>query len=135
MKKLLIKKFDQFTIEDLYPLPIPDPLPFKLVRGIAFAAYFISQTIVTYYSPNTSRLKETSINLLGKNLTFSIDSYNIAFSIISVTVSLSNLIFHININYDNYENSRIIEDIKVQLPNKTACLFIYLHETEQHKEI
>ena len=130
MKKLLIKKFDQqFTIEFLYSLPVPDPLPYKMVRGIAFAAYFISKN----YYPVYSR-KDLLINLLGQKIIFSKLSsrlsYNNDYTDISMVGKVKEYVFY----FDVVKEKEYTNQIKVSLPKTNTHLFIYLHEAEQHKD-
>ncbi len=130
MKLNSIKKFDQFTLEEQYLSTIPKSLPFNIVRGIAFAAYFFSKNYYPVYS-----YKDILINILGQNITFSktssILSFNNEYTTISMVGKVKEYVFY----FDVIKGKKYTNCIKVSLPKTNTHLIIHIHETERNKNI
>jgi len=133
MKKLLIKKFDQFTIEEIYLSTIPKSLPSNIVRGIAFAAYFFSKNYSKYNLEYS--YKDILIDLLGQNITFSKTSsvlnYNNKYTTFSMVGKVKEYVFY----FDVIKEKEYVDQIKVSLPKTNTHLIIHIHETKRNKNI
>lgn len=132
MKLNEIKKFDQLTLEEIYLSPIPNSLPFNIVRGIALAAYFFSKNYSKYNLDYS--YKDILINLLGQNITFSkissILNYNNIYTTITLTGKVKEYVFY----FDVIKEKEYVDQIKISLPKTNTHLFIHIHETERNKD-
>ena len=133
MKLNSIKKFDQFTLEEIYLSPISNSLPSNIVRGIAFAAYFFSKNYSKYNLEYS--YKDILIDLLGQTITFSeissVLNYNNEYTTFSIAGKVKEYVFYFNV----IKGKEYVDQIKISLPKTNTHLFINIHEAERNKNI